>query len=150
MGRLPPPCSWKTPGSPRWERRAPEWRRSTATRIEHIATARATSAEVVINARTDSYWLGGGDYEETVRRGNAYLEAGADCVFVPLVNDAETIRRLVQDIKGPVNMLAGPEAPPIPKMQELRVAAEELRTHGTYGFAEKAIPYTEVNELLRR
>ncbi len=137
--------------------------------FEHIATARATSAALVINARTDSYWLGGGDYEETVRRGNAYLEAGADCVFVPLMNDAETIRRLVHDIKGPVNMLAGPKAPTIPKMKELgvsrvsvgsaiaraslalvRAAAEELRSHGTYGFADKAISYDEVNDLLRR
>ena len=58
---------------------------------------------------------------------------------------------------------------PIPKMKELgvarvsvgsaivraslalvRAAAEELQTHGTYGFADKAIPYDEVNDLLRR
>ncbi len=79
------------------------------------------------------------------------------------MNDAETIRRLVHDIKGPVNMLAGSKAPPIPKMKELgvsrvsvgsaiaraslalvRAAAEELRSHGTYGCADKAIRYDEV------
>jgi len=137
--------------------------------VAHIASARAADTEIVINARTDGYWLGRGDYDDTVRRGNAYLKAGADCVFVPLVQDPETIARLVRDIEGPVNLLAGPTAPTVPEMKTLGVArvsvgsaiaraclrlvrdaAEELRKEGTYRFSDNAIPYPEVNALLRR
>ncbi|MES1260385.1 MAG: isocitrate lyase/phosphoenolpyruvate mutase family protein, partial [Acidobacteriota bacterium] len=63
---------------------------------------------LVINARTDIYLARHGDpatrFERSVERLNEYRAAGADCLFVPGVRDAETIGRLVQAIKGPVNV----------------------------------------------
>lgn len=137
--------------------------------LDAIATARRVAPHIVINARTDVFWRGTGDYDEAVRRGNLFLEAGADCVFVPALADAATIGRLVQDIDGPVNLLAGPGVPSVKELEALGVsrvsvgsgiaraclaavrdALAELQTDGSYGFSERAIPYGEVNELMRR
>ncbi len=143
--------------------------------VERIAAARAAAdasgVPMVINARTDGFYGGGneGSMAETVRRGNAYLEAGAGCVFVPFVRDAETIGALCPEIAGPMNILAGAPSPPLPELKELGVArvsiggllslaaatlvrraAEELRDHGTYGFARDVILHPEMNALLAR
>ena len=136
----------------------------------------AASADVpiVINARTDVYLLGVGEPSsrprETVRRANAYLAAGADCIFVPGLGDAGTIATLVREIAGPVNILAGRNVPAIPELAELGVArvsvgsgpmraalalvrraAEELLSSGSYtSFTEHTIAYAELNKLLAR
>ena len=84
--------------------------------------ADAEGVPVVINARTDVYLRGDGDLESAVLRGRAYVAAGADCVFVPGVRDAETIRALVDGMAAPVSVLASPGAPPVRELQELGVA----------------------------
>src|SRR5258708_15946409 len=82
--------------------------------VARIAAARkaADAADVpfVINARTDSYLaarLFGGPadercFEETVRRGRAYRDAGADCIFLPALPHPAIIPRLVPDIPRPI------------------------------------------------
>ena len=101
-----------------------------AMQAEVIAAVSQLKAETgvpfVINARTDSYWLGLGDattrLAESVRRGNAYLAAGADCVFVPGRFGADVIATLVAEIDGPLNVIASPECPSPRELQELGVA----------------------------
>lgn len=87
--------------------------------------AENSSVPLVLNARTDVYLLQIGDpnrrYDEAVRRLAAFRDAGADCVFVPGVRDAETIGRLVADLKCPVNILGVPGSPPIPELIKLGV-----------------------------
>ena len=51
----------------------------------------------VLNARTDAYLLAGDRdpadlLADAIERGRAFLDAGADCVFVPGQLDAETVR----------------------------------------------------------
>ena len=128
---------------------------------------------LVINARTDGYWLGLGQprsrFEETVERARAYLEAGADCIFVPGVTDRDTIRALARAVPGPLNVLATADAPPISELAELGVArvsvgsgfhratlrnlqrmAQEYLKDGTYGsFTEDTLPYSELAHLLQ-
>jgi len=143
--------------------------------VEKIKAARAAAAQqhvrIVLNARTDVYLLPGGDpdtdYSEALRRLVAYREAGADCVFAPGLKEADTIGRLVKAVNCPLNILAGPGTPSIPELEKLGVArvslgsgpmratlgllrraAEELRTSGTYGAMEGAVPYAEANKLL--
>jgi 2-methylisocitrate lyase-like PEP mutase family enzyme len=78
---------------------------------ERIAAARAAAPRgtFVLNARTDTYFAGiGGDvFAETVRRATRYIEAGADCVFVPGVVEDDTIRRLADALPIPLNVVAG-------------------------------------------
>lgn len=126
---------------------------------------------LVLNARTDVYLNQVGPvekrYDQAVNRLTAYRDDGADCVFVPGVRDAETIRRLVNDLKCPVNILAGPGSPPITALEKLGVVraslgsapmratlgllrrmAEELKGAGTYQTLEGAPAHDEINRLL--
>jgi 2-methylisocitrate lyase-like PEP mutase family enzyme len=135
--------------------------------------ARTAGVPVVINARTDVFLaaVGAPDtrLDHAVRRANAYREAGADCLFVPGVQDAATISGLCRSIAGPLNILARPGIPSIPELAALGVArvsvgsgpmlaalgrlrriAGELLGPGTFAaMFEDTIPYAELNALLR-
>ena len=114
-------------------------------KIATIAKAAQTAGvKVVINARTDVILRQIGAPESRVgvaiERGRAFLAAGADCVFVPFARDADTIRRLVDGIGGPVNILALKGMPPI----------AELKATGTYAsFTEHAMRGDEANGLVK-
>lgn len=144
--------------------------------VERILAAReaADTADIpfVINARTDGFLRIGADgkvLDESVRRANAYYEAGARSLFVPGVFDGQTIGRLAREIAGPVNILAGPKTPSVAELEVLgvarlsvgggiaraaytvtREAAEELRDSGTFGFTENTFSNAELNALLDR
>jgi len=144
--------------------------------LEKIKTLRQVSdragVPLVINARTDVYLLKIGQpatlFAEAVRRGRAFREAGADCVFVPLVEERDTIAALVKEIGGPINILAGARTPSVAELQKLGVArvsvgsgacraalaalrevAQELLTKGTYdSMMRNILPSADVNQLL--
>src|SRR4029077_1481796 len=145
--------------------------------LEKIRAVRETALKsgvlLVLNARTDVYLeqVGAPEtrYGETVRRLLAYRDAGADCVFVPGLRDAETISRLVRDVQCPLNILAGPGSPSVHELEKLGVArvslgsapmratlgllrrmGEELKTTGTYGNLEGAPAHDEMNRLVSR
>jgi 2-methylisocitrate lyase-like PEP mutase family enzyme len=141
---------------------------------ERVFAARTAGAElgvpVVINARTDVFDFrqpSSHQVAEAIARGNVYLDAGADSVFVPFVRDRETIAELVRGIRGPVNILAGPGAPSVPELWALGVrrisigsgiaraafglarrAARELYDQGTSDLIrEWAVSYDEMQRL---
>jgi 2-methylisocitrate lyase-like PEP mutase family enzyme len=135
--------------------------------VERVRAVREVVPALVVNARTDLYLLGRPDFEETVRRGRAYLEAGADCIFVPGVSDAETIGRLAAAIPGPINVLATPATPPVPELERLGVArvsvgsglgraslgwarksAAGILETGSFEALQGAIPFAELDGLL--
>jgi 2-methylisocitrate lyase-like PEP mutase family enzyme len=90
---------------------------------------------LVINARTDSFYTSSGSEKqklsESIKRGNKYREAGADCIFVQPVWEKETIATLVKEINAPVNILANPGIgaglpPSVSELQDLGVARLSL------------------------
>lgn len=106
---------------------------------ERIAAIRALSDSLgfhlVINARTDSFYTSSGSTQEklseSIRRGNKYREAGADCIFVQPVWEKETIRTLVKEINAPINILSNPAIgaglpPSVRELQDLGVARLSL------------------------
>ena len=80
----------------------------------------------VINARADAFLLGmkGDDvYQDVIRRAQSWRAAGADCIFVPGVDDAGMIARLNRDIEGPVNILVmHPDMPGPGQLQAMGIA----------------------------
>jgi 2-methylisocitrate lyase-like PEP mutase family enzyme len=138
--------------------------------VERLSAARAAapSGTFVLNARTDTYFVGveGDVFAETVERCARYLEAGADCVFVPGVVEADDIRRLAAAIPGPLNVVAGLantiDAPTLFSLGVVRVslggslaraslsllerAGRELVEHGTLGFLDGAISYADLQQ----
>ncbi|MBC5823530.1 MAG: isocitrate lyase/phosphoenolpyruvate mutase family protein [Candidatus Eremiobacteraeota bacterium] len=92
-----------------------------------LEAGKRQGARLLINARTDVFLkrLGADDgwrTSEAVRRGQAFLQAGADCVFVPGVSDESIIAELTQRIAGPVNILLTAKAPTISRLAQLGVA----------------------------
>ena len=90
---------------------------------------------LVINARTDSFYTTSGSHmeklSESIRRGNKYREAGADCIFVQPVWEKETIATLVKEINAPINILSNPGngaglPPSVRELQDLGVARLSL------------------------
>ena len=86
-----------------------------------IAAVRAAAPELVVNARVDTFICGDSDVAHAIERGNAYLAAGADCVY-PIAAPADAIGALAEGIGGPVNILFGPESPGLDELARLRVA----------------------------
>jgi 2-methylisocitrate lyase-like PEP mutase family enzyme len=138
---------------------------------ERIMAIRALSDSLgfhlVINARTDSFYTASGSKREklaeSIRRGNKYHEAGADCIFVQPVWEKETISTLVKEIQAPINILSNPGIgdgipPSVRELQDLGVArlslgsglmkatlalikkvADELSEKGTYSILSDAM-----------
>ncbi len=91
--------------------------RPTEEHAARVAAARANGEElgvpVVINARTDVYLRPGLANEErltaAIERGEAYMDAGADCIFVPGLRDLDAIEELCSHF--PVSVIgASPKA----------------------------------------
>lgn len=93
-----------------------------AVHAERVAAIKAAVGDaLVVNARVDTYLIGSKDFDDAVARATAYRDAGADSIFVPGVTDEATISRLVDAIESPLNVLARPETPPLPRLRELGV-----------------------------
>lgn len=147
------------------------------TQLSKIRAVRETAERhgvpIVLNARTDVYLdaVGpeSGRFDEALRRGEAYRDAGADCIFVPGVTDENVIGELVRRLACPVNILASASGPSIGALARLGVArvslgsapmraamtlmqrlAEELRSEGTYSALEGIATHASMNELMRR
>ena len=150
--------------------------RPTGEQAERIAAARtaadAAGVALFINARVDTYLRQVGDaagrLPETLDRARAYLDAGADGVFVPGVTDPATVAALAAGIDAPVNILVGPGAPNVAELSKLGVArvslgswlaeaayavvrraAEELVNDGTYTALGQSLGYQELNTLMQ-
>jgi 2-methylisocitrate lyase-like PEP mutase family enzyme len=135
-----------------------------------VAAARGRGRTFVLNARTDRLLLGG-DIGAAVLRANRFLQAGADCVFVPGAADLATIRRLADEIDGPLNVVVGlgPVPSDIPAILDagarrvtvggtiarsvmgyIRDCARMLREQSSIGFVADQISGADLNALFAR
>jgi 2-methylisocitrate lyase-like PEP mutase family enzyme len=87
-----------------------------------IAAVKARTPQVFVNARTDTYWLGRPSLTETLERARAYVDAGADGIFVPGVTDEHEIAALAEAIPLPLNVLFSPNTRSIAQLAKLGVA----------------------------
>lgn len=133
------------------------------------ARAAAPRGTFVLNARTDTYFVGtsGDVFAATIERASRYIDAGADCIFVPGVAEPDTIGQLAAAIPAPLNIVAGLantiDAPTLFSLGVRRVslggslaraalstveqAARELHDAGTLGFLDGALGYADVQRL---
>ena len=140
------------------------------------AAADAANIRFVINARVDCFLKRpkadqADNFAETVRRAQAYKEAGADCIFIPGVADADILTPLVKEIDSPINVLgasSGTSALPLAELQRIgirrvslggslslaalamvRRVCEEIQRDGTFSYASEALSNAEMNRLMR-
>jgi 2-methylisocitrate lyase-like PEP mutase family enzyme len=112
-----------------------------------------------LTARAENYLHGRRDLKDTIRRLQAYQEAGADVLYAPGLTSKEEISTLVSSVDRPVNVLMGLPGIPL-SLKDLSAmgvrrlsigsglaraavgslirAAREMREHGTFAFAEEA------------
>jgi len=144
--------------------------------VERIAAARAAidaaGSAFVLTARTDAFQSRAPDaLADVIRRANRFREAGADCLFAPGPSDLESVRTLVREIAGPLNVVMGlgsaegnARALLGAGVQRIslggsiarsalgfvRRCARELRDAGSITFAAEQIPQPELNALFAR
>ncbi len=104
-----------------------------------METKRALGSEFFLNARVDAFHVMTDDpkkaLEEAVRRGNAYAEAGGDCIFYLNLHVRDAIGKVAKEVKAPISILAGPQSPSVAELQDLGVA----RVSYGSGFLKAAI-----------
>jgi 2-methylisocitrate lyase-like PEP mutase family enzyme len=140
-----------------------------AERISAAAdAARSLPFPFTLTARAENYLWGRPDLADTIRRLQAYQEAGADVLYAPGLVSREDIAAVVSSVDRPVNALMGSRGVRL-SLRELgeigvkRVsvgsalaraalgaflrAASEMRERGTFAFADDAATFREINDL---
>ncbi|WP_342649538.1 isocitrate lyase/phosphoenolpyruvate mutase family protein [Pseudomonas sp. REB1044] len=137
-----------------------------------VQAARSLPFPFTLCARAENLLHGRMDLDDTIGRLQAYAEAGADVVYAPGLRSVEEIRAVVQAVAPtPVNVLMGLAGVPlgVNQLQDLGVrrisvgsslaraalgafqrAALEIRDQGTFSYADQAMPFDALNDLLRR
>lgn len=106
------------------------------TQCEKIKLIKKVSEEtgfpLFINARADVYLRGKefdtpeAKFEEALKRGRAYKSAGADCFYPLGMTRQEDIKRMVDQLQMPVNVITIPGIPELNALNELGVARVSL------------------------
>ena len=138
-----------------------------------IETKRELGSDFFLNARVDAFHVITDDpkkaLDEAIHRGNAYAEAGGDCIFYLGLHSSETIGRVVKEVRAPISILAGPQSPSVKELQDLGVArvsygsgfmksaitgtkrlAQEILEKGTCSVLKEGIQTPEIAALLSR
>jgi 2-methylisocitrate lyase-like PEP mutase family enzyme len=141
-----------------------------ALAVERVAAAaeaaRALPFAFTLTARAENFLHGRADLDDTIRRLEAFAEAGAEVLFAPGLPNLDAIRAVCAAVAPrPVNALVGIKGLSFP-MAELEAAgvrrislggvlaraafggliaaAREMKEEGTFGFVNSAAPTAEV------
>jgi 2-methylisocitrate lyase-like PEP mutase family enzyme len=123
-----------------------------------------------LTARAENYLVGHPDLKDTIKRLQAYQEAGADVLYAPGLTSKEDIISVVRSVDRPVNVVMGLKGVrlSLKELSEIGVkrisvgsaltraaygaflrAAREMKTHGTFTFADEAVTFKEITDLFR-
>jgi 2-methylisocitrate lyase-like PEP mutase family enzyme len=145
---------------------------TAAERVRAAAeAAKKLPFKFVLCARAENYLHGRQDLADTIKRLQAYQEAGADVLFAPGLNTSDEIRTVCKAIDRPFNIVRGPrkEMLTVAQVGELGVkristgglmhaaamsamiaAAKEMGSTGTWEFT-KSMPFAaEIDALLTK
>jgi 2-methylisocitrate lyase-like PEP mutase family enzyme len=130
--------------------------------------ARSLGFKFVLTGRAENFRVGRPDLGDTIRRLQAYQEAGADVLFAPGLRTAQEIAEVVRAVDRPVNVMMGMPGMPltVPELARLGVtrvslgaslaraaygalmrAAREVLEQGTFAYADDALPAAELNRI---
>jgi 2-methylisocitrate lyase-like PEP mutase family enzyme len=142
--------------------------------VERIKAARHAIDEnrsgALLTGRSEGFIAGRPDLKETIRRLQAYAEAGADCLFAPGIRTKEDISAIVKAVAPkPVNLIAVPGAFTVSDLAELGVrrisvggglarmawagfmqAAKEIAEQGSFAALAKGANGGELNTLFKK
>ncbi|WP_027258362.1 isocitrate lyase/PEP mutase family protein [Leisingera aquimarina] len=141
--------------------------------VDRISAAveAARGRPFLLTARAENFLWGRPDLKDTIRRLQAFSEAGADVLYAPGLPDLAAVRTLCSEVDKPVNVVAGlqGEVLNVAELSEagvtristggslaraalgaLRRAGEEILQEGSFAYAAKAYPGGELASLMSR
>ena len=141
-----------------------------AERVRAAAeVAHSLGSPFLLTARAENYVIGHPDLRDTIARLQAFQAAGADVLFAPGLKSKDDIISVVRSVDRPVNVVMGLQGVQLSlaELSEIGVkrvsvgsalsraalgaflrAAREMRTNGTFTFAENAVKYADMNKML--
>jgi 2-methylisocitrate lyase-like PEP mutase family enzyme len=142
-----------------------------AERVRAAAeSARALGFPFTLTARAENYLVGRRDLKDTIKRLQAYQEAGADVLYAPCITSKDDIAAVVSSVDRPVNVLMGLEGAPLSlaalsaigvrrvsvgsalaraALGALLRAGQEMQEHGTFTFAEDAVSSRDIMAMFK-
>jgi len=138
--------------------------------VAAVEAARALPVPFVLTARAENFLHGRPDLDDTIRRLQAFEQAGAEVLYAPGLTTLEQIRTVCGSVSRPVNVVMGlvGRAFSVPQLAEAGVkrislgsslaraalgalvrAAREIHDQGTFSFAAEAIPFAEIERQMR-
>jgi 2-methylisocitrate lyase-like PEP mutase family enzyme len=72
-----------------------------------VQAARALPIPFVLTARSENFLRGNADLDDTIKRLQAFEQAGADVLFAPALPTLEAVRAVCSAVKKPVNFMVG-------------------------------------------
>ena len=132
--------------------------------------ARSLPFSFTLTARAENYLVGRPDLADTIKRLQAFQEAGADVLFAPGLTKREDIASVIRSVDRPVNVIMGLRGMELSlrDLSEIGVrristgsalsraalgaflrAAHEMQTHGTFTFADDAASYQEISAIFK-
>lgn len=132
--------------------------------------SRALAFPFTLTGRAENYLHGRPDLKDTIKRLQAYQDAGADVLFAPGLTSKEDIAAVVSSVDRPVNVVMGLQGVQL-SLAELAAigvkrvsvgsalsraalgaflrAAREMREHGTFDFANDAVSYRDISAMFK-
>ncbi|WP_122863806.1 isocitrate lyase/PEP mutase family protein [Pseudomonas viridiflava] len=136
-----------------------------------VAAVRSLPFPFMLTARAENLLNGRMDFADTLRRLEAYAEAGADVLYAPGLRSREEVIAVVRAVAPkPVNILMGLGGVTlsVADLSECGVkrisvgsslaraafgglyrAAEEIRNYGTFNYSGQALPFDQLNDLFK-
>ena len=133
-----------------------------------VEAARALPFPFLVTGRAENFLVGRPDLADTIRRLQAYQEAGAGVLYAPGLTRREDIVSVVRSVDRPVNVVMGLQGVQLSlaELSEIGVkrisvgsalsraalgaflrAAREMRERGTFTFAEEAVSYRDLRAM---
>jgi 2-methylisocitrate lyase-like PEP mutase family enzyme len=123
----------------------------------------------MLTARSENYLHGRKDLADTIKRLQAFQEAGADVLYAPGMTDVKEIATLISSVDKPVNVLAGMQGTHFDVNELSRIgakrisvggaltriafaavlhAAREMKERGTFTFIDEPVTSREIAALI--
>lgn len=139
--------------------------------VERVAAAAdaARDRPFLLTARAENFLWDRPDLDDTIRRLQAFSEAGADVLYAPGLPGLDAIRTVCREVDRPVNVVMGlmGKSYSVDELSEAGVrrisvggsfaraafgallrAAREVRTRGTFTYAQDAVPDADMQRLM--
>ena len=135
------------------------------------AVAHSLPFRFMLTARTENFLNGRPDLKDTIRRLQAFEDAGADVLYAPGLPDLDSIRAVTSSVGKPVNHVMGSWSPglSVTQLAEAGVkrisvggalaraalgaflrGAREMQERGTFTYVDQAASFAELQQLFKK